>query len=262
MQLERVDTDALAPIATKHHGIYAELTGMPTKTDKELVPVVLELVRPTRIEKLALTGGFTTDERVLHEGEGLRLLTKTKAAVAADRVTLSGVLWSDPVKKELVVNDAFSRSTAAWVFGEDEYHDLSEAEQLKVAFQGRAVSPVTSYIAAEPGTRPSTIGLETIGHGSGMGSGYGSGGGSGGLYHRTKPRLDALVDTDACVAKHKPATGWRVHFDVETTKDEIVDVATPVTSELAKCLAEAVWRVRLDGTMFDQERESFSFDLR
>lgn len=262
--LERDDANPLATIATKHHGIYTELTGMPTTvdklvpTEKLLAPAILELVRPTRVEKLVVDGGFTLADTVLREGEGLRLFAKGKTA--ADRVTLSGVLWSDPVKKQVSVGDAFSRSTAAFVFGEDEYHDLSDAEQLKVAFQGRAVSPVTSYVAYEPGTRPSVIGLRnTIGHGSGGGSAYGGMGGMGVM--RRVPNLASLIDTTACVAQHKPAAGWKVQLTVETTRDEIVDVAvTGGAGPLATCLLETTWQVRLD-SRWNLERESFVVDL-
>ncbi len=262
--LAREDQNPLATIATKHHGIYTELAGMPTTieklapTEKLLVPVILELVRPTRVEKLVVDGGFTLAETTLHEGEGLRLFAKGKTA--PNRVTLSGVLWSDPVKKQVFVGDAFSRSTAAFVFGEDEYHDLSEAEQLKVAFMGRAVSPVTSYVAYEPGTRPSTIGLGrygTLGHGSGSGSGYGAGTGA----LRKVPNLASMIDTKACVAQHKPAAGWKVQLSVETTRDEIVDVAvTGGAGPLATCLLESTWQVRLD-SRWNLDRESFVVDL-
>ncbi len=260
VSLVRDDKDPLSPLATRHHGIYVALSGMPAKTDKDLMPIVLELVRPTRIEKLALSGGFTAED-VLHEGEGLRLLIKDTDAKIPGRVVLQGVMWSDPIRKELVVNDAFSRSAAAWVFGEDEYHDLSVAEQLKVAFMGRAVSPVTSYVAAEPGTRPSSIGFPL--NGSGTGAGYGTSNGRGmmGSGYRAPPDLGALIDRKACIAKFAPAAGWRVQLEVETTKDEVVDVSTDDRSAFATCVLEATWRVRLTPA-FDLQREQFSVELR
>lgn len=265
VELTRDDGDAFAPIATKHHGIFTELTGLPTTrttlaaAEKQLGPVILELVRPTRIEKLAVDGGFTLADTVLREGEGLRLFAKAKTA--PNQVTLTGVLWSDPVKKTVLVNDAFSRSTAAFVFGEDEHHDLSPAEQMTVALLGRAVSPVTSYVAYEPGTRPSTIGLR--GHGSGTGSGYGMGHGMGGLAMRARSPLDwrTIIDAKACVATHKPATAWRVPLVIETTRAEVVDVTTTDASPFAACIVEATWQVRLDAGRFDSVRDSFSIVL-
>jgi hypothetical protein len=224
------------------------------------LPIVLELVRPTRIEKLKATG-FNLDSDMLREGEGVRMFMEAADKVVPTKVSLSGVLWSDPISKQVNVGQAFSRYAAAFVFGEDEYHDLSDAEQLKVAFLGRAVSPVTSYVAFEPGTRPSTIGL--LGRGSGTGSGYGMGGGRGHLgAQRIKPDLSKLIDTKACVAQHKPASGWSVQLEVETTRDEIVDVTIKGgPAALARCLAETTWAIRLD-SRFSLVRESFAVELR
>jgi hypothetical protein len=130
---------------------------------------------------------------------------------------------------------------------------------MTVAVLGGAVSPVTSYVAAEPGTRPSTIGLPdlgrfgTIGHGSGGGVGYGSGGGALGR----RPDLGALIDTAACERTVKPADGWRVTLEVETTKDEIVDVIPGASDAMTACLVEAAWNVRLDPATFQDSRERF-----
>ena len=149
------------------------------------------------------------------------------------------------------------------MFGADEYHELSEAEMMTVALLGRAVSPVTSYVAAEPGTRPSTIGLPglgrygTIGHGSGSGMGYGAGNGALG----GRPDLRDLIDTAACEAQIRPAPGWRVALDIETTKDEIVDVIASGSDAMTACLVEAAWSVRLDPGMFQEPRERFHVAL-
>jgi DNA-binding GntR family transcriptional regulator len=76
------------------------------------------------------------------------------------------------------------------------------------------------------------------------------------------PDLGALIDTKACVAQHKPAAGWKVQLTVETTRDEIVDVAvTGGAGPLATCLLETTWTVRLD-SRFNLERESFVVELR
>jgi len=256
--LERDDGNALAVLASSHHGIFASIHGLPVKIEKTLAPLVLELVRPTRIEHVAVTGGFALDSDVLHEGAGVRLFAKT--ADAPKQVTLTGMLWSDPIKKELVADAAFSRATAAFVFGADEHGDLSPDEMMTVALMGRAVSPVTSYVAYEPGTRPSTIGLDnaigagrygTIGHGSGMGSGYGVG-------RARRPTIS--VDPTACLRAHPQTAPWRVELAIETTKDEIVDVTGP-TDLLGACLVETAWSVRLDATEFYEERETYTVAL-
>ncbi len=256
--LERKDDSPMAPLATRHHGIYVDVRGFPVKTIKSLVPTALELVRPTRIEFVSAPG-FELESPTLHEGAGVRLMfDKTSAPT---KVTLTGKLWSDPVRREVTVTTPFSMQTAAFVFGADAHQELTPAEMMRVAMFGRAVSPVTSYVAAEPGVRPSTIGFPhsrfgTTGHGSGSGSGYGRGG------SRTKLDFAKLVDTASCVAKVQPTTAWEVELSVETTKDEVADVEIAQPSAMATCLAEVVWALRLDRRQFDLDRESFQFGLR
>ena len=89
--------------------------------------------------------------------------------------------------------------------------------------------------------------------------GYGTGGGALGR----RPDLGALIDTAACEAEVKPAAGWRVALDVETTRDEIVDViAGPRDAgAMTACVVEAAWRVRLDPARFPSERETFHVAL-
>ncbi len=101
---------------------------------------------------------------------------------------------------------------------------------LRVAFAGRAVSPVTSYLATEPGVRPSTEGLldEEIGESLGLaGLGLvGAGAGGDGSGAAPLPSIESLLApaVDRCVAAHKPASGWKVELELETTGVEIVDV--------------------------------------
>jgi hypothetical protein len=133
---------------------------------------------------------------------------------------------------------------------------------MTVALLGRAVSPVTSYVAAEPGTRPSTIGLPDLGTfgrgaGSGTGAGYASVGGR--LAHR--PDLRNLIDTTSCERSLHPPAGWRVALDIETTRDEIVDVRAASSDPLTACLVEAAWAVRLDLAAFPLDRERFHVEL-
>jgi subtilisin-like proprotein convertase family protein len=265
MSLTRDDATELAPLAAAHRGMMARIDGLPAKAQKDLVRTVLGLVRPTQLDYVKVAGidtdqGLNGDgDDALREGAGLRSMVGDVKAPAS--VTVTGKIWGDAFKRVVSVDAGFSRATAGWVFSEDEYGDLSQAEQMKVAMMGRAVSPVTSYIAVEPGTRPSTIGLDTIGHGGGTGAGFGFGSGRGGMGRRTKPDLRALVDAGAraCIAKHRPAAGWTVRLDAETTKDEVVDVIPQVgdTLPITPCLVEAVWAVRLDDR-FDLDREMHS----
>ncbi len=259
--LTRHDDAPFAGLATTHHGIDVTIGGLPARTIKELAPPVLELVRPTRLEKVAVTG-FELDSDVLREGAGVRVMIDTGDKPAPDRVTLTGTLWSDPYRKVIPVGAPFSIATAAFVFGGDEHHDLSEAEQMVVALKGRAVSPVTSYVAAEPGTRPSTIGLVRgglLGHGTGAGAAYGFGGGA--ITPRRKVDFRRLIDTSACVAAVKPTAPWRVTLAIETTRHELVDAQPDAPSAMADCLTETAWNLRLDPGMFPLPHESFSVEL-
>src|SRR5207247_3000681 len=164
----------------------------------------------------------------------------------------------NPWKKEIRATETFSRATAAFVFGEDRHQELSPAEQMRVALYAKAVSPVTSYVAAEPGTRPSTDGLDDANAYGGLlgneagemngGFGYGTG--------RRKPNLATLIDTAPCLAAHPQIGPWKVDLAVETTREEIVDVSTSTPGAFAACLVEAAWALHLEADMFDQTREA------
>jgi hypothetical protein len=133
---------------------------------------------------------------------------------------------------------------------------------MTVALAGRAVSPVTSYVAFEPGTRPSRDGLDDMDvYGGLIGNGVGEGGFGYGMGSSiTKPWL--AVPTERCVARHQPAPGWRVDLAIETTRDEIVDVGVSLGSGgFAACLVEAAWAVRLDDA-FREDHDQFIVTLR
>jgi subtilisin-like proprotein convertase family protein len=264
--LARGEVTDLEPIAAAHHGIFGRMYGLPAKTDKPLVDAVLELVRPIRIDRVAIDGIEAAIESQspasLDEGDGMRDVLALPKDKIPDKLVITGKIWGDGYRKVVKVDAGFSRATAAFAFAEDDYSALSREEQLTLAFFGRAVSPVTSYLAIEPGTRPSTIGLP----GRGL-SGRGAGGGAmvrlgSASAGRRPPDLMALVAgaAKACVAKHAPAAGWKVSVDVETTLTEVVDVATTTTTPIATCLVEAVWAVRLTSA-FTLSRERFTLDF-
>jgi subtilisin-like proprotein convertase family protein len=267
--LRRDDAAPLAALAAAHHGILGRVDGLPAKTKKALADAVLGLVRPIRIDRFAVAGLDTylngEPGDALDEGDSVRAMVKLDgkaAGKAPDKVVLTGKIWGDGYRKVIAVDAGFSRATAAFVFSEDEHHDLSRDEMLKVAFMGKAVSPVTSYLATEPGVRPSTIGIPGRGGTHGGAAGGGAGHGLVGAYRR-KPDLMKLLEpaVKACVAKHKPAAGWTVGATAESTKDEIVDVSTTSTQPIAACLVEAVWAVRLDA-QFDLPWEQHELAFR
>ena len=270
LALERQDQHARAPIALAHHGIGAVLR-VPDRADKHLPRAVLGLVRPMRIDGLALRGVDLTsgnyDETIptaLEEGAGVRVVVD--AATAADTVELTGMIWGDRFRRVVRADGAFSRAAAAWVFSEDDHQGLTPAEMMTVALMGRAVSPVTSYLAVEPGVRPSVVGLDHEVSMSGLGFGGGSGSGQGfGVGGAAPPNPMTLVAEAArqCVRQWKPAAGWLVKLTLETTRDEVVDVVPVAGAELpiAACLVEAVWALRLPGS-FRDERHVYPLEFR
>jgi hypothetical protein len=128
---------------------------------------------------------------------------------------------------------------------------------------GRAVSPRTSYVAAEPGTRPSTDGLTDANlYGGLLGNEVGEMEGGYGLGREApRPNLATLIDTRPCLRAHPQDRPWSVSLSVETTRDEVADVSTTTTGALAACLVEAAWALRLDRGTFSHSREQFSVEL-
>ena len=70
-----------------------------------------------------------------------------------------GELWVEPVRVSALPNAADHPLWAALAFGSPLVDDMADADMTTLARLGRAVSPVTSYLAIEPGVRPSTEGL-------------------------------------------------------------------------------------------------------
>ncbi len=259
-ELVRRDEEPFAPLATNHHGIYVHVTAPIDAPIKRLAPTALELVRPTRIAALAVAG-VALARATLHEGDGVRLMRDDPTLPA--QVAITGKLWSDPIRKVVAVDPTFSTKTAAFVFGEDQHHDLSDGEMRRVATLGRAVSPVTSYLATEPGVRPSTEGIGwaalgtgadggLLGHGSGTGSGYGS----------PERDLEELIDLSTCVARLRPTEPWSITLEVERTGHEIVDVIARSAGLMVPCLVETVWALKLDETEFYAGRHTRTVTLR
>ncbi len=254
VELTRDDAHPLAPLALTHHGIAATVVGLGIG-DKRLSERVLGLVRPVRIDHFAIGGLDLVNGKydqsipaVLDEGAGLRVVVA--AATAPDKVELTGMIWGDKFRRVVTADAAFSKAAAAWVFSEDDHQDLSHEEMMTVAMMGKAVSPVTSYLATEPGVRPSVIGLEEGLAGFGVGSGMGGMGmsGVGGVPLPPPDPMTLLARAAAaCVKRHQPAAGWAVHLDMETTGHEVVDVVpgAGATTPVGACLLEAVWALPL-----------------
>lgn len=216
-----------------------------------------EWVRPIRIDKLKLTGmpsDFYPPE-VLNEGDGLEHFAIEKAPVGT--IVVDGELWSRPVHWSTAASDSENRRWSALVFGSSLLPTLSEPEQMTLALAGRAVSPVTSYLAIEPGVRPSTDGLEEGegegGGGSGEGIGLGRIGTLGhgaGVSSSFDPQalLDGELATAARACNVDASSGTTAKL--ESTVAELVDVRdvaiTPVRdAKKESCVRERLWQVML-----------------
>jgi hypothetical protein len=265
--LRRDDAHVLAPIAGRHHGVL--FSAFAPADDKAVAGEMLGLVRPIGIDYFKIRGidlaGAEEVPEVLREGAAYRAMQATPDPTR--RVVLSGKIWAAPFRRVVGNTESFDIATAAFVFSEDEHHDLSEDEMRVVAYRGRAVSPVTSYLAVEPGVRPAVDGLEVglgnvglIGRGGGGG---GSGMGSLGIA-RPPPSFAKLLadDITRCARTHVPTGSWSVELAVETTSLEIVDVEAKQASHPAMrtCLVEATWA--LDLPLADwPERETYRVTL-
>lgn len=262
--VSRHDGWPLARVAERTGGVAFEVHGTD-ETLKALAAPVLALVRPVSIDGVTMSApGIESDALPEPPGrllEGHAFGYMQQVTDAPRRVVFRGRIWSKPWTHTVRTSATYDRATAAFVFSEDEYGGLSGAEQLKVARFGRVVSPVTSYLAIEPGVRPSTEGLER-----------GSGAGFGGRAHRVAriragragvalpplPTIASLMTAGMkrCTDQHRPAAGWSIELDVETTGVEIVDViAGGEASALRSCLVEVTWKIELPDEFSRDDRE-------
>ncbi|MCB9700530.1 MAG: VWA domain-containing protein [Myxococcales bacterium] len=218
-----------------------------------------EWVRPLRIDHLKVVipglgeGDFEVPES-LDEGEGLRDLRLHAAALPWVRV--EGELWTKPLREVFTRDQAHGRLWSALVFGSELLGELTEEEMMPLALFGGAVSPVTSYLAIEPGVRPSTEGLFE-GEGLGLGSlgliGRGAGAGGHGYGAR---RFDHQAWLRGELARLRGACGApALRLTLETTRDEVVAVAAQLSGASdpvsARCVEEGVWAWDLPASFAD-----------
>jgi hypothetical protein len=241
----------------------------------QLRKIYEEWARPLRVDRfklfspdIALTAaaGDENEDGVLDEGEGRAL------SFFADRplswLRAEGELWSTPVRTTLLPDPERKKLWAALVFGSELLDQLSEPEMMTLALLGGAVSPVTSYLAIEPGVRPSTEGLDASEGGMGFGSGFGRVRmGAASVGGRTAPLnrqqfLETLLRGEWRRCGGKPDTAT---ISFETTLDEVAEVdpvriATGADALLERCLAEAVWDIALP-VQFDDEWTTWSVEV-
>lgn len=240
--------------------------------DAELMRGVYEeLARPLRIDTLKIKAQGIPDEElftppVLNEGEGFEDLRIVARQIPW--VELSGLMWSKPVKRMITPDPREGKLWSALVFGSELLNELSEQEMMPLAKLGGAVSPVTSYLAIEPGVRPSTEGLipeETFMSGglglSGVGEG---GGGRGSGIGLGLPDREGFL-TKTLQEKWKGCKGQGpVTLKIQSTLVEIADVQVSGSGKknaaALSCLEEESWGIELP-PMFSDAWQEFQIQL-
>ncbi len=234
-------------------------------TQSKVRATVEEWARPVRLHQfrivipgvtLAPTAGASwLDGKVLDEGQGVAGLQI--ADYAPPWLEMMGELWSKPVRVRLTPDPGDGRLWSALVFGDPLMDELSEPEMMVLARHGGAVSPVTSYLAIEPGVRPSTEGLEETTTGLGSLSAHGAGGSDdlAGMA-AVRPRFDHVAWLRDALDPARVRCGFekrRVALTVETTRAEVVDVkqieAAPPGDRA--CLGEAAWSLDLPAAFLE-----------
>jgi hypothetical protein len=270
-ELTRDDENDWSSVALKTGGVlWQGSASTEAKAAGEMRRVFEEWARPVRLHHVKVVvhksspSELTTAGDTLDEGEGIVELEVSDEAVT--RVELFGELWAKPTSKVLLPDAREGDVWSALVFGSSEMHELKEEEMMALALRGRAVSPVTSYLAIEPGVRPSTEGLDHGSEGMGFGSGFGRLGGSS-RSRGARPSFDHagfLRDTlkpawIACGGGSRAAT-----LTVETTRVEVVDVpsisSAGAPDSALKCLERAAWDITLPGN-FTAGWSSFTVNL-
>jgi hypothetical protein len=268
----RDDDSPWARLPRRTGGLYWNASA-PATIDPATRIAFEEWARPKRIDKLVvtgLTGNFVAPE-FLDEGAGIDHFALADAATA--RVDIRGELWSRPMQASITPSAEQGKLASALVFGSHLWSELSEAEQMKLALEGGAVSPVTSYLAIEPGVRPSNEGLEwdTIGHGGGLGVGQGFGSGHGrlGSSHalRTVDKNEWLASQLRGFLRTCAPSATEVNAKLETTLDEIVevrDVALGPTrdAKAESCVREEIWQATLPTASFKASFELFDVNAK
>lgn len=230
-----------------------------------------EWARPKRIDHLSVRLAGVSDKPAMHtntldEGQGLEALQLPKTTLNA--LEISGELWATPIKKEFTPNAAENQRWAGLFFGTHEYSKITEEEMMPLAMMGKVVSPVTSYLAIEPGVRPSTEGLEEM-SGFGMGFGSGSGRAIDPLYGVGSVRFSDDKETFLRREIDKALTqcggsGRKAKTSLESTLAEIVSVKIAIAGEgadskLTSCVEEGIWSIVLRSD-FRAEHEVFNVE--
>ncbi|HKO52749.1 MAG TPA: vWA domain-containing protein [Polyangiaceae bacterium] len=276
-KLSRKDEHPWASALRSRHGLVwtaSAPAALDPDQERRTRRVFEQWARPTRIDNL---GTFSDNQGVLqqlHEGglgtslaegngvEGLFLDPR-----ATRSLSVSGELWLEPVRVLATPSPASEARWAGLSFGSALLNELNESEMMPLALLGHAVSPVTSYLAIEPGVRPSTEGLDRTeqgyGHGAGTACGYGM--------HSVSsngPAIDRQAYLENALAGERRRCGGSARasaLEIETTQAEIVRVDLSPQSNtrdplVESCLIEAAWALALP-VGFNEDWQQFRVEL-
>jgi hypothetical protein len=235
----------------------ASAGGEPAEQER----VFEQWARPTALDHVQLSDSLSDvetsewlndssgDQPRLVEGESGDWVGLTARAVAS--AGLRGELWTQPVELSFSPDSDAATRWSALVFGTELLDQLSEPEMMMLARRGGAVSPVTSYLAVEPGVRPSTEGLDWGGRGEGLGlGGIGTlGHGS----HISRSPFDPQRYLEEQAKKQLTRCGAperSLRLELETTRAELVDITRlelggPQSFALEHCVREGLWALAL-----------------
>lgn len=264
-ELWRDDAHAWASVAAVTEGVMWEASvSSDAAARADNLEVFEQWARPTRLDDLhVFIDGYDhaklADDWALRrqlergglaEGEGVELLDLLSQSGRELRV--EGKRWNHPVDYRTRRSKAHGDLWSALVFGSALVDELSEPEMMTLAMRGAAVSPVTSYLAIEPGVRPSTEGIEPGERGVGFGA-----------FGAAARRVPAVRMSKA--ARNFDHQGWLeselgeswarcggqgpVSVKLETTLDEIVAVelapSKSAGADLEACMRQSTWSLTL-----------------
>lgn len=253
----RDDSAELAVVPSAYGGVYLRVGG------HALDPVLSAdtmrgLVRPTRIDSFAVEGSGLELEELSLDGElreGSSIRKMSLSAQPSEEVVITGKIWARDVRRVVRLDRSLAHRLPGLSIGENEVRSLLSEEELKtVAFVSHAVSPVTSYFAAPPAAAASTAGTVEGAYGSGIGSLCGGcrgsnsscGFGTAGRAIDYSGLLQRLLSPGRAACEQRHGDASLATLALEATGDEVVAVKVSAPSvELAECLTEAAWAVRL-----------------
>jgi len=225
-----------------------------TTADEACSTVFEELARPKRFFINAVTLEGTSAE-IEHPGtldEGSQFVFEQLVSGSAKRLSFDAKLWGRPVTMSFATNRELSQVHGAMATANEQF-DFTDPELQTLANHSHAVTRLTSYLAIEPGVRPSSEGISWGSGGMGSGIGLGTIGHGGGLGLTAAPDpfnhqtyLEEMVDR----ARVDCGVSYlRANVTIETTEAEIADIiranVLDAPPSASGCLEEKIWSIKL-----------------